>query len=66
MKTIVIKQEENGTFSIAATNGEAIRVILLEEDLNDEANITINGVSYFSTETVVSQDLELVAQVTGE
>lgn len=53
---VVVKMNEHGDFDVSATNGGAVRVLLIEQDLCDEANMQVDGVDCIGWETVTEED----------
>lgn len=63
MQTVIIKQNEHGGFDVAATDGSPVRVIVAEEDLTGEPNLTINGEECIAWDVVVDEDPEEVSKI---
>jgi hypothetical protein len=61
MNTIIIKHDDRGGFKAIGTDGEPVRIILLEDDHIDEANIKVAGDSYIGYEMTVKSEPELVS-----
>ena len=43
MQTIICKHDDRGGFEVLGTDGQPVRIILVEDDHMDAANITVNG-----------------------
>lgn len=56
MNTIIIKQNEFGSFDIAAASNEAVRVILVEDDRCNESNIKVEGAECIAWDVVTDHD----------
>ncbi len=60
MKTIICKHDDRGFFEVIGTDGEPVRLILLEDDHIGEANITVDGNEMIGYEYVVERKPELI------
>lgn len=63
MDTVLIKQNESGEFSIAVTDGKPIRVVLIEDDRCDGANIVVDEADCIAWQTVADHDPEEVKAI---
>ncbi len=62
MITVIVKQNENGEMTVLST-GEQVRVILVEEDLCGDSNITMNDTPCIAHEKVSVVDEETVKEI---
>ena len=63
MQTVIIKQNEHGGFDVAATDGEAIRVIVAENDLTGEPNLRIDNTDCLAWDIVADNDPKQVNEI---
>jgi hypothetical protein len=65
MHTLLVKHDGQGGFEVVGTDGPPIRVILLEDDHMDAANIQVDGRRYIGIEHTAQSKPELVAKAIG-
>lgn len=69
MNTVVIKQNENGNFAIAASSALPVKVLLVESDLIGESNALVDGEQciVYNVDTEINASLvsEVVKQLDG-
>lgn len=61
MNTAIIKQNPHGGFDIAASSNAPVRILLVEDDTTDSANIEINGEAYIGLGVTTEIQPKLVA-----
>lgn len=62
MKTIICRHDGQGHFEVIGTDGEPMRLILLEEDHMDGANIEVNGGTWIGWEFEVKSKPDIVTK----
>ncbi|ELO1828339.1 hypothetical protein QXB71_003595 [Vibrio cholerae] len=62
MITVIVKQNESGNLTVLSTN-EAVRVILVEEDICGEANMLMNNTPCIGYEQVSTVDNQAVKKI---
>lgn len=65
MQTLLVKHDGHGNFEVIGTDGAPIRVILLEDDHMDAANIQVEGRRYIGFEYTAQNKPELVTKAIG-